>query len=393
MTNPVGGQVRLALACVLGLGVAAACQPTVPAERARLDPSALLGAAADSGFARAVEIRPFVFPEDHGAHPEYRTEWWYVTANLRSDEGREFGVQFTLFRSALAPPGPDRPKPASVWESNQAYMGHFALADVAASRYVSFERFGRGAAGIAGARTQPGFRVWLDDWSLGARDRTTEGADGIFPLTLRAADSLAAIDLVLERGRPMVLQGDRGLSKKGQEEGQASYYFTYPRMEVTGTVRSGRENHDVVGVAWMDREWSTSVLAEDQEGWDWFALRLPDGRDLMLFELRSAAGEPVVDGTLIEASGRTTNLDDADTQISVLSEWESPVDGARYPAGWRIRIPSYGVDLTVEPLLPDQEFRHTFRYWEGAVRVTDTQGGEARGYVELTGYAGVGIQR
>ncbi len=382
---------RVGVAAMLAIS-AGGCQDEALTRGASLDPAVLLAAPVDSGFARATEVRAFTFPADHGPHVEFKSEWWYVTANLMSPMGDEFGVHFTVFRSALAPPG-DGMTDASPWASNQVFMAHFAVTDVARARHASFERFGRGAVGIAGAELDPSFRVWLDDWTLAAHGGPTVGREDIFPLVLRAADSSVSVDLVLEAGRPVVLQGDRGLSPKGKERGQASYYFSLPHMNATGTLRSGAVAYDVSGVAWMDREWSTSVLSDDQQGWDWFALHLPDGRDLMLFELRSTVGEPLLDGTLSDPVGNAHRLAAEDVALSTLAHWESPVDGARYPGGWRVRLPRYDVDVEITPLLADQEFRHTFRYWEGAVRVVDGSGSGGRGYVELTGYAGLGIQR
>ncbi|MEZ4423613.1 MAG: lipocalin-like domain-containing protein [Gemmatimonadota bacterium] len=384
---------RVARGACVALVTLTACAPDAPVEGPpRLDPATSLAGVPDSGFQRALEPRPFRFPEDHGPHPDFRTEWWYVTANLRTDAGEELGLQFTLFRSALAPPGGDEIPGASPWATRQAYMAHLALADVAAGRFRSWERFGRGAAGIAGAEATPRFRVWLDDWTLSSVQATGPGAGGVFPLALRATTDSVDIDLTLEQGRPLVLQGEDGLSRKGDAPGQASYYYSFTRMPVRGRIRTPRGLLAVDGVAWMDREWSTSVLSDDQEGWDWFALHLPDGRDLMLFELRARGGPPRVDGTLVAPDGGSRAVAPGDVTLDVLERWESP-DGAVYPAGWRIRIASADVDVTVRPLLADQELRHAFRYWEGAVAVEDAAGRSGRGYVELTGYAGRPLQR
>ncbi|MEZ4417577.1 MAG: lipocalin-like domain-containing protein [Gemmatimonadota bacterium] len=383
-----------ALACA-ALLLPGACGPQAERQTRSLDPAASLAGVPDSGFARATELRPFVFPEDHGPHPQFRTEWWYVTANLEGESGAEYGVQFTVFRSALAPPGAvvALPGPTSPWETRQAYMAHFAVGDVQGARFFSFERFARGAAGIAGARSEPQFRVWVDAWEIRSLEATRAGAEGIFPLRLAAADSTVSVDLVLEAGRGLVAQGEGGLSPKGDEPGQASYYYSFPRMPLSGQIRTARGTEAVTGVAWMDREWSTSVLSEDQEGWDWFALHLPDGRDLMLFELRSRVGAPRVDGTLVGPDGTARRVDSGQVAVEVLDRWTSAVDGSIYPSGWRIRLAEEDVDVTVIPLLDDQELVHTFRYWEGAVRVTDGAGSEGRGYVELTGYAGRALQR
>ncbi|MBT3327364.1 MAG: carotenoid 1,2-hydratase [Gemmatimonadales bacterium] len=349
--------------------------------------AATLGGADTAGYARATEVRTFVFPGDHGPHPEFRTEWWYATGHLESEAGRRFGYQFTLFRSALAPGAVDSP---SAWATKQAYMGHFAISDIDGSGFVARERFARGAAGLAGARAEP-LKVWLESWAL---DGSGSG-DG-FPFTLVAEDDSIAIDLVLSEGKGIVLNGDRGLSQKGPEPGNASYYYSLPRMPTTGSVRVGSEKFDVVGESWLDREWSTSLLGDSQVGWDWFSLQLDDGRELMVFRIRRADGSAAAEseGVLIHADARTTRLAwGTDIQVEELSSWKAPDGKAEYPSRWIVRIPEEQLELEVEPFLEDQELRLAFRYWEGAVRVTGsgpTGPVAGRGYVELTGYGGSG---
>jgi predicted secreted hydrolase len=345
-----------------------------------------MGGADTLGYARAVEVRDFIFPADHGPHPDFRTEWWYLTGNLDGPEGRRIGYQLTLFRSAVAP---SPPEVASAWGTNQAWMGHFALTDAAGGRFHAFDRFARGAVGLAGAEARP-FRVWLEDWTLEA----VEGSGDAFPMRLRADEGEVGLDLVMEPAKPRVLQGEEGLSQKGPEPGNASYYYAYTRLATRGTVRLGEETLPVTGLSWMDREWSTSALSEGQVGWDWFALQLDDGWDLMIYQIRGEDGspDPLSDGVLIGPDGARTPLTwGDDVTLEVLDEWRSPVDGSAYPSGWRIRIPERGWDLRVEPALEDQELNLAFRYWEGAVDVTgETARGpvSGRGYVELTGYAG-----
>ncbi|MES1242613.1 MAG: lipocalin-like domain-containing protein [Acidobacteriota bacterium] len=326
------------------------------------------------GYAKALEPRPFRFPEDHGPHPDFRTEWWYYTGNLATREGRQLGFQLTFFRSALAPEMVPR---ASEWASRQAYLAHFTVTDVAGKRFHSFERWNRGALGLAGAQGNP-FRVWLEDWSAEAAGEA---------MRLRAVEDGVAIDLVLQPGKPPTLQGDRGLSQKSPEPGNASYYYSLTRMPAAGTVRLGDERFEVAGLAWMDREWSTSSLGPDQVGWDWFALQLSDGRDLMIYQLRLRDGraDPSSSGTVIGPRGETRHLDRSGFQLQALDHWQSPRSGASYPSGWRLRIPSEQIDLRIEPLLADQELDVSFRYWEGAVRIEGSSQG--RGYVEMTGYS------
>ncbi len=356
-----------------------ACRDHPAPPRAALSIADTLRGTETAGYARALAPREFHFPADHGPHPEFRTEWWYYTGNLETHEGRRFGFQLTFFRSALAPEMPDR---KSAWATRQAYLAHFTVTDVDGKRFHSFERWGRGALGLAGAQGEP-FRVWTGDWSADAIDGQA------LPMRLRAARDDAAIDLVLQEGRPPVLQGDRGLSRKSAELGNASYYYSLPRMPAAGTVRLGNQSFAVTGAAWMDREWSTSSLGRDQIGWDWFALQLADGRDIMLYQLRRTDGsaDPASSGTVSSgdgASGEGRHLGINDVSLTVLDRWRSPRSGAVYPSRWRLRIPSEKLDLEITPLLADQELDVSFRYWEGAVAVTGSQNG--RGYVELTGY-------
>jgi predicted secreted hydrolase len=361
---------------------------------AGLSVAEVLRDGAVEGYARALAPRAFVFPADHGPHPDFRTEWWYFTGNLDGDGGRRFGFQLTFFRSALAPDDPDHPDDRaapprrSAWATRQVYLAHFTLTDGEGKSFRSFERFRRGALGLAGAQAAP-FRVWLEDW-----EASGPAAGGLHPLRLRAAvpgPDGAALDLILSPGKPAALQGDRGLSRKGAEPGQASYYYSLTRLPARGTVRSGTSSSAVAGQVWMDREWSTSSLSGDQVGWDWFALQLDDGRELMYYQLRTADGhaDPASAGSLIGADGGVLHLAQAEVGLTVLDSWRSPRNGALYPARWRLRIPTQNLDLEIRPLLPDQELDVSFRYWEGAVDVTSRGTPlRGRGYAELTGYAG-----
>jgi predicted secreted hydrolase len=267
----------------------------------------------------------------------------------------------------------------SAWATRQAFLAHFTVTDVAGKRFRSFERWGRGALGLAGAQGDP-FHVWVGDW-------TAEAVAGKAPpMRLRAAQGDAALDLILQEGKPPVLQGDQGLSRKSAEPGNASYYYSLTRMPAAGTVRLGNERFAVTGAAWMDREWSTSSLGKDQIGWDWFALQLADGRDLMLYQLRHTDGtaDPASSGTVVGSAGEVRRLARDDFSLTVLGPWRSPRSGALYPSRWRLRIPAEGLDLQITPLLADQELDVSFRYWEGAVTVTGAVDG--KGYVEMTGY-------
>jgi predicted secreted hydrolase len=343
--------------------------------------TALLSGGDAGGFARATSPRPFLFPDDHGPHPEFRHEWWYFTGNLEGPKGRRFGYQLTFFRFALSPAAVPR---ESRWGASQAYMAHFSVTDEGGNRFRHFERTGRGALGIAGAELRP-FRVWIDDWSAEG------GRDSLLPVRLRAADEGVSVDLLLDSGRPPIPQGDRGLSRKGPAPGNASYYYSMPRLATRGNVRVGGASYPVEGYSWLDREWGTSALSGDQAGWDWFALRLSDGVDLMFYRLRRRDGsaDTYSAGTLVRPDGSLRSLSWSDVGIETPDHWRSPSSGARYPSRWRLRVPSEGIDLAVVPWMADQELRTFVRYWEGAVSLRGTSRGkpvEGNGYVELTGY-------
>ena len=358
--------------------------PPAPGAAWRL--SDLLGGETP-GFARAERPRPFDFPRDHGPHDAFRTEWWYFTGHLRTrdpDAGaaREFGYQLTFFRLGVVPPatapGPSR------WAARHVYMAHFAVTDLAAKRFRAYERLGRGALGIAGASAG---RVWIDAWSLSGPP---------WPLRLRAAAPEYGIDLRLHAGKPVVAQGEGGLSRKSERA--ASYYYSASRLPTRGRVRVGEREYEVRGESWWDREWGSGTLAPHQAGWDWFALQLEGGRELMVYRLRRKDGspDPYSAGRWIGAGGEDLPLGASDFALEVLDHWRSPRTGATYPARWRLRVPSLDADLEIAPRLPDQELVLSVRYWEGAVAVAGTLSGEpvtGLGYVELTGYSDDAPQR
>lgn len=341
-----------------------------------------LGAGDREGYARADAPRAFVFPDDHGPHPAFKQEWWYFTGNLRATDGRRFGYQLTFFRIALSPKPPTR---ASAWATEQAYMAHFTVTDVRERRFYQAERLARAALGLSGASARP-FRVWLDDWSAQGATPTKR-----LRARLQAVDKGFAIDLAVESLKMPVLQGEAGLSRKSAEPGNASYYYSLTRLATRGNIRIGGKQFAVEGLSWMDREWSTSALGRDQRGWDWFALQLSDGSDLMFYRLRRRDGtsDPFSSGVWVDRTGRSRRLQLADVALVTRKSWRSP-SGASYPAAWRLHIPDLALTLSVEPRVADQELRGLVRYWEGAVSARgDIQGApiEGSGYVELTGYA------
>ncbi len=346
-------------------------------------PSLALAPTTDAPpFARAFEPREIKLPQDHGPHPDYRTEWWYYTGNVQAEDGRRFAYQLTFFRRALSPLAVQKQAELA---ANQVYFGHFAVADVADREHIEWMRISRGVEELAGAQADP-FRVWLEAWS--ARGLNADGSR----VRLVAEEEGRAIDLSLESEKPLVAHGDQGLSVKSQQPGNASYYVSYTRMGTRGQMRWNDETVNVEGLSWFDHEWSTSALGPQGEGWDWFSLQLNDGYELMYYRLRRKDGsiEPVSSGTLVRPDGSTAKFTWREVELTELDTWTSPDSGARYPQGWRMRLPSLELDLTVTPWFNDQEMNVNVVYWEGAVRVEGQHGGRqvsGSGFVELTGYA------
>ncbi len=369
----------IALLLTLGMMLFSACGPTDDRGRTRL----ITEAVQAEGFVRSEGPVPLSFPEDHGPHPDYQTEWWYYTGNLETDAGRHFGYQLTIFRRALLPATERSPR-ESAWAADQVYMGHFALTDVDGREHYAFERFARGAAGLAGAAAAP-FAVWLEDW------RVEETGDNIYRLA--ASQEGLELDLTLVDEKGPVLQGDRGYSQKGPEAGNASHYYSLTRLRSSGTVQVEGKSFQVAGESWMDHEYSTSALSQGQIGWDWFSIQMDDGSELMVFQIRRDDGsvDMFSSGSWISAEGDVTRLGREDFRIEVLDNWRSPDSGATYPARWTISVPKLDLRLSVEPYLSDQELDVSYAYWEGAVRVAGTRAGRqlaGHGYAELTGYAG-----
>lgn len=372
----------LAAALATALPLLAACDPPrpapTPAAPAPLSILDLMRADGGGAFERAIGARPLSFPADHGPHPRFRTEWWYWTGNLSDAEGRAFGYQLTMFRDALGPPV----ERASAWGADSIYLAHLAITDARSGRFHSAERFSRAALGLAGAAGEP-MRVWVGSW------RAEQTAPGRF--RLRAGLDGAALDLELAARKPLVAQGAEGRWQKGDAPGNASYYYSWTRLATTGSLSLAGRVLAVSGSSWMDREWASGALTAEQSGWDWFALQLEDGSDLMYYRLRRLDGtpDPHSAGVLVDAQGAVRRLDGASLTLRETAAWESPASGVRYPAGWTLSVAGAGLTLEVEPLVADQELRHRLRYWEGAVTVRGRRGERAldgRGYVELVGY-------
>jgi len=335
----------------------------------------------DKGFARALKPKEFIFPLDHGPHNPYRSEWWYFTGNLKNLQGRKFGYELTFFRFALKA---QMPESKSVWRSNQMYMAHLTLTDVEKDRFYTDERISRAGNDLAGASSKK-YHVWLYDWSA----RTEGEAD--FPLRLQAKSDGFSIDLLLKSQKSYVLQGDLGLSQKSREPGNASYYYSYPRLETEGAVTVAGNQFSVTGASWMDREWSTSALSDEQSGWDWFALQLSDNTELMFYQLRRKDGQPDSNssGSFVLADNTKIALKKDDVTIKNLDTWKSPHSKITYPSRWHLAVPVQNLEVEIVPLINDQELNVSYRYWEGAVSVNGTKNGKpvsGQGYVELAGY-------
>ena len=348
--------------------------------RAASQLSDLLNEEDDTGFAQALAVRPFSFPEDHGPHEAFRNEWWYLTGNLDDEDGRRFGFEITIFRFSLTPSPPEAD---SAWRTNQVYIAHLAVTDADGNRFFVAERYSRGALGLAGAQAEP-FRVWIDDWEI------SSAGDGR-SWHIHASDDEIALDLSLVPLREPVLNGDAGLSRKSSTIDSASYYYSITRLQTEGVITIDGKDSVVTGLSWLDREWSTSALAADQVGWDWFALQLSDGTDLMLYNIRKQDGsaDETSSGTITFPGNRSERLYQSDFEIIVRDTWDSP-KGGTYPSRWTVRLPERNLELDILPVIADQELFTMVRYWEGAVDIAGRREGRpvhGRGYVELTGYA------
>jgi len=321
------------------------------------------GLGGDAGdFAIPQRSTVLQFPADHGAHPDYRIEWWYLTANLTGPDGTAHGLQWTLFRSALAP------RDGQGWDTPQLWMGHAAVTTPTA-HFVT-ERLARGGIGQAGVTAAP-FSAWIDDWVM-------EGPD-FNNLRLTASGPDFAYDMQLTATGPLVLHGQNGYSVKSAA-GQASHYYSQPFFQVSGTLTLPTGDVSVTGSAWLDREWSSQPLAQDQRGWDWFSLSFESGDKLMGFVLRGATD--FTSATWIAADGMATAYPDGAFAASPMARHS--VAGREVPTQWRVQLPDRGLDVTVTALNPDAWMATSVPYWEGPITIAGSHSGV--GYLEMTGY-------
>ena len=349
-----------------------------------------------SGWREAAAGYQFAFPRDHASHPEFKLEWWYYTGNVQTSDGRRFGYQVTFFRVGVDP----APANPSRWAVRDLFMTHLAVSDPAGRRYRFDERLSRGGPGLAGADTDR-YQVWNEDWRAWAfappRNSRT-GASPAPPNThfIRALSRNVGVDLVLDEGKPPAINGINGISQKGAMAGNASHYYSLTRMPTRGTLVIDDERFGVTGESWMDHEFGTSFLEQEQQGWDWLSMQLADGRELMLYQLRRGDGsrDPRSSGTLVDQYGHATHLAAADFSMMPAGPMFRAPSGAVYPVQWSIRIPSAGLTLDVTTPLDNQELSTEgagISYWEGLIDVTGTSAGGAitgRGYLEMTGYRG-----
>jgi predicted secreted hydrolase len=328
--------------------------------------------------------RTFHFPDDHAAHPGYRIEWWYLTGNLKTntdqlDSNAEYGYQITFFITALQAKPTDR---KSAWVSHHIWMAHLAVSDINQQQHYQQQRLSRESLGLAGFQQQP-FKIWLEDWQITAAD------NGDFPWKITAKDQEFSIDLTVNPLKPAILQGDQGLSQKSAETGNASYYYSFTRLNTTGTLTVAGKKQAVEGLSWLDREWSSSALGKDQVGWDWFSLQLNNNEELMYYRLRNKTGQSdrYSRGKWIKSNNDTIDLANDDVELTALEYWQSNT-GKTYPISWQLTIPKLSQKLIVKAAIKDQEMRTSIHYWEGAVTVheTDSQQLIGKGYLEMTGY-------
>ena len=351
-------------------------------------PPGLYGDAGDDGYARVTGPCRFEFPRDHGAHPGFRTEWWYYTGNLEASDGARFGFQLTFFRRQLRPSSDrsDWPGRPSAWRTDQLFLAHAALTNIDGRRHYAAEDMSRGALGLAGAERQgEQVRVFLGEWE------TVIGPQ-VHKLSMQENDF--GFDLRLAPVKPPVAHGDDGYSLKGTDPERASCYYSFTRLETSGVVRLKDRRMAVTGTSWMDHEFSTAPLEPGIRGWSWFSVQLDNGAELMLFLLNLEAGgyHPASSGTFVAADGTATAVSFKDIRAAVLRHWTSPSTGAEYPLAWGLQLKAIGMNLTIRTPVDDQEMQTGqttgVTYWEGSVTVEGRHGDKAvsgRGYMELTG--------
>lgn len=354
--------------------------------------SSLLATPADSQQLYRSITGPcnFQFPKDHGPHPGYRTEWWYYTGNLHTENGEQFGFQLTFFRSQMSPPDSRKDWPASpsAWRTEQLFLAHAAITNINKKTFLHAEQMARGALGMAGTNQDENTTtIFLKNWLAQIRSNIQ---------TLTAKTDDFTIKLSLDPAKAPVAHGNSGYSRKGRRPESASCYYSFTRLDANGSLIIKGKRYEVKGLAWMDHEFSSAPLEPDLSGWDWFSLQLDNNTELMVYMLRQDDGEysPASSGTFVDTRGEVQHLSKEMIQVQILDVWKSPHSAAVYPAKWHIRIKPLQLDLHIVPNVADQEMltpeSTRVTYWEGSVSIAGTSNGKqvsGAGYVELTGYA------
>ncbi len=333
-------------------------------------------------YRTAVPGYRFEFPRDYFDHPDFQTEWWYYTGNLKSANGHRFGFELTFFRQAVSR---DLAQ-ISTWDVKDIYLTHLALSDLDGQKFYHSERINRAGPGIAGVSASTA-RIWNGNWQI-----QWQGSDQ----NLQAIEKQFQLHLALHPEKPPVLHGENGVSQKSEGAGHASYYFSLTRLAATGQLDLNGEKFQVSGLAWMDHEFFTHQLEQDQVGWDWLSLQLEEKTELMLFRIRRKDGsvDPFSAGTYVDAQGQSTHLRAADFALQPLDQrWTSPATHATYPIAWKISIPELDIELEARTPLASQELTGKTKiapsYWEGAITLIGHRGKtplSGVGYLEMTGY-------
>jgi predicted secreted hydrolase len=348
-------------------------------------------ASAQSDFAMVKKPWAWQFPRDHGQHPEYQTEWWYFTGNLRTEKGRSFGFELTFFRQALAPATQPR---ESKWGFRDAYVAHFAITDVERKEFDYDQKGVRGAVGLAAA-SHSALDVYVGNWLARQVGSSANGeGSGVDKIHLQAASTFGQIDLWLKPAKPPVLHGNRGLFPNSGLEGDAAYYYSFTSLQTEGLLFLADDSFRVRGVSWMDHEFFTTHPAADVTGWDWFSLHLSDSTEVMFFPFRRTDGSlsPYSAGTLVRRDGTSRHLSMRDFELMAKTWWTSPATGGKYPVAWKIKFLDYDLQLSTPVKNQELDTRKTTGviYWEGVVEVVGKKGGReirGKGYLEMTGYA------
>ncbi len=337
----------------------------------------------NAGWKPALAGWDYRFPADHGSHPDFKTEWWYFTGNLHSEDAGDFGYQLTFFREGVREPL--TAAATSRFVVNDVKFAHFALTEISAGRFHHFQRIARGAFGEAGF--DDGERMaWINDWTC-----LRTGTDAF---RLSAKEEGIFIELDLAAAKAPVVHGRGGVSQKAEGEGRASHYYSLTRMNTKGKVTIDGKSFEVTGTSWFDHEWATNQLAVHQKGWDWFSLQFDDNTELMLFQIRTDEGKQDTHsaGTFVFEDGSDLKIGQAGFSLEPLAWWHSETSGANYPVEWRLSVRALDLDLDIKPRRRQQELSaKPFTYWEGAVQAAGTRKTnpvEAVGYLEMTGYAG-----